>query len=546
MQNPNNVNPNFYNNTDDNYNPSNLAVNPQGTYGQPHLAMQNTAKTASSFTADIETFKKYALIAVIYAFFYVFFLYENKAGITYPLYMTCTLILIAWARKKDGLSIFKSKNGKIGLNIFYIISLMLLSVSKCMTMQPDILWLDGFAINLLMFSFLIHMYVDTRGWDIVGWFIGILLTMLTPIIHFLDPVNDFAGWVKSRGNKINSEKKATILAVIAGLAVALPILAIVVPLLASADAVFSSKVGNMFKFIFEFDYILDLFWITMSAIWATWLFYTVIKVLAKNGMELNVSKKEGINPAAGITVTGLLCIVYLFFSGIQIFGLFMGKMTLPKDYTYAEYAHEGFYQLLAVSIMNLVLVTLCQRLFRDNTILKVLLIIVGMCTYIMIASSAFRMIMYIGAYHLTFLRVFVLWFLVVISLWLAYLLISLIYDSFPVFNCCMVTVTVMYIAFVFANPDYQIARYDLQYLDSETTSADYYSSSSMEYYLTNELSMDAVPAFEGNNDILYEYGNDRYDYDNNKYKKITFNTIRTFNFSEYRAHKLIEKVYNQK
>ncbi|MFR8843973.1 MAG: DUF4153 domain-containing protein [Waltera sp.] len=51
------------------------------------------------------------------------------------------------------------------------------------------------------------------------------------------------------------------------------------------------------------------------------------------------------------------------FSGIQIFGLFLGKMQLPEGYTYAQYAREGFFQLLAVSILNLILVLVCLSFF---------------------------------------------------------------------------------------------------------------------------------------------------------------------------------------
>ncbi|WP_026658407.1 DUF4153 domain-containing protein [Butyrivibrio sp. AC2005] len=552
-----NLGTNYTNNSSqEQYNNSNLAFEP-GTanarqyYGTDnafgaYYAAPNTAKVNKAKTADVEAFRKYGLIAIIYAVWHTFCLYDNNSGITYPFYMLGTLILIAWARKRDGLSILKDRNGKAGLNIFYIISLMLLSISKCTTANFDLIWIDEFAITLLVFSFLVHMYVDTREWDIIGWIFGIALTALKPFSHFGDPMEDMAAWVKSRGSKMNGEKKANIMAVIAGLGIGLPMLFVVVALLASADAVFSNTITSTFEFIFEFDYIWDLIAITWMILWSIWLFYTVIKGLNKKGIEVDVTKRSGFNPIVGITFTSLLCVVYLFFSVIQIFGLFMGKMTLPDNYTYAEYAHEGFYQLLAVSLMNLALVTLCQRLFKRSLVLKALLMVVGMCTYIMIASSAFRMIMYIGAYRLTFLRVFVLWFLVVISLWLAYLLASLIDETFPVFNLCMITVTVMYIAFVFANPDYHIAKYDLQYLGDTTMDGrvDRYSSQSMQSYLTMDISMDAVPAMAGNKELLKLYGENLAESRTEKYK-LNLNTLRKFNFSEYRAYKLINEVYGE-
>ncbi len=530
------------------FNGSNLALDPETVNRvNTFFSGDNTEKAVSTFKSDAESFRKYGLIAIIYAVWHTFCLYENPSGITYPFNMLGTILLIAWARKKDGLSIFKSKTGKSWMNIFYIISLMLLSVSKCITTNESLLFIDEIAILLLVFSFLIHMYVDTTGWDIIGWLIGITLAFFKPLVHLPDPVSDMAAWIKSRSGKMTGDRKSNILAILLGLCIALPLLFVVVALLASADALFSNTIENTFEFIYKFDYIWDLFAITWMMLCSVWLFYTVIKGLYKKGVEVEANKNAGFNPIIAITFTSMLSIVYLFFSVIQIFGLFMGKMTLPENYTYAEYAHEGFYQLLAVSIMNLILVTLCQRLFKENLVLKILLVIVGLCTYIMIASSAFRMIMYIGAYHLTFLRVFVLWFLVVISLWLAYLLTSLIYEKLPVFNMCMVTVTVLYIAFAFANPDYQIARYDLAFMqtgEEHVSSGRYEYGESMSYYLTAEISMDAVPAFEGNYDLLKSYGENMY-VTKKTDEKFTLNTIRTFNFAKYRANKLIREAYGK-
>ena len=53
-----------------------------------------------------------------------------------------------------------------------------------------------------------------------------------------------------------------------------------------------------------------------------------------------------------ITIAAMLTLLYLVFSVIQIVYLFMGNMTLPSGYTYAKYAREGFFQLLAVSVLK--------------------------------------------------------------------------------------------------------------------------------------------------------------------------------------------------
>ncbi|MFR8843777.1 MAG: DUF4153 domain-containing protein [Waltera sp.] len=66
------------------------------------------------------------------------------------------------------------------------------------------------------------------------------------------------------------------------------------------------------------------------------------------------------------------------------------KMQLPESYTHAQYAAEGFFQLLAVSILNLILVLMCLSFFRESKVLKVIMTIMSLCTFIMIASSVMR------------------------------------------------------------------------------------------------------------------------------------------------------------
>ena len=47
-------------------------------------------------------------------------------------------------------------------------------------------------------------------------------------------------------------------------------------------------------------------------------------------------------------------------------------MKLPEGYTYSQYAREGFFQLLAVSIINFLMVLFVNKFFKESTILKVL------------------------------------------------------------------------------------------------------------------------------------------------------------------------------
>lgn len=229
-------------------------------------------------------------------------------------------------------------------------------------------------------------------------------------------------------------------------------------------------------------------------------------------------------------------------------------MTLPDGYTYARYAREGFFQLLAVCIINLILVLICLGLFRESRVLKGILTVICGCTFIMIFSSALRMILYIDTYSLTFLRVFVLWSLAVIFALMAGVTVSIFHKRFPLFLYGTITVTVCYLILSFAHPDYWIARYNLNY--------------SGKMYLS-ELSADAAPVILNpsvNPDLISvedmlektaydpnisnvrsrDYDDDYYDsyWMKSFYCKMEDDTrgmgIRTFNFSLYQAKKYME------
>lgn len=90
-----------------------------------------------------------------------------------------------------------------------------------------------------------------------------------------------------------------------------------------------------------------------------------------------------------------IAVLYLLFSAIQIVYLFIGNMQLPAGVTYAEYARRGFFQLLFVCVLNLAAVLSIQSYFKENRVLKALLLAISGCTLIMTASSACRMLLYI-------------------------------------------------------------------------------------------------------------------------------------------------------
>lgn len=502
------------------------AVQPNENYSQ--------SANAEAVKGSGAVFKKYGLLSLIFGILYTFCLYKNHSGITYPFFMLGALTILYFIRKKDGLSLLASKNGNKGLGLFYIVSLMLLSIHKCLSGSGLLIVLDGIAIFLLYYSFVINLYLDTTNWDIAAWFEGMLFTAMAPFSAFLNPLYDCADWFKNKNGNLTKEKKQTISAAIIGAVCAVPMLIIVILLLSSADAVFSRMMEKIYESIHLPDNVWDILWIEVTFVISAFLAYLVPYVLQAGEVKVKGEKHGNNNPVIAITFTGMMGFVYLVFCLIQFMFLFTKTMSLPAGYTYAKYAREGFYQLLAVCLINIVMVSVCTRAFRKSRVLTAILTVIAACTYIMIASSTMRMLLYIKVYNLTFMRVFVLWFLAVLCFWLAFLMVDLFRERFPVFKACMIVITVAYIGFIYTNPEYQIAKYDLKAVEGGRVE----QYQSVEDYIVNELSTDAVPALVGHSKLLHKY--ELYLIDEERFDDINHDSIRTFNLSNYRAKKIFK------
>ncbi len=415
--------------------------------------------------------------SLIYAFFYTFCLYKNNSGITYPFFVGGTCLFFFFYLKKSGITAKKFSG-------FIVVSLMLLGISTCTTDSWVLIFFNKLGFFCLFFYLALHNVYEDKSWDLSKYIGAVINVVCTSFAFIFTPFSDFSIYLKSRNKEQNkSEGKGKY--VLLGILAAIPLLIVVLMLLGSADAVF----GDILTRIFAFD-INDNFWgIIFSLLFAFFAAYSIMYRLSKHNLTENIPDKKILEPVIGITLTGILSAVYFVFCMIQIIYLFGGWGTLPNNYTYSSYAREGFFQLVFVCLINLSLVITCMKHFRENGILKGVLTFISICTYIMIASSAYRMILYIQVYFLTFLRLFVLWALLVIFLLMTGALLMIYRRNFPLMKYCIITVTSFYLAFSFAHPDFWIACYNLDHSVSSTEAAfnDF-------NYLRYILSYDAAPA----------------------------------------------------
>ena len=509
-----------YNQTTNNNIPGpNYIHNNSGAYNTtipPYAVNKFTVRQEDAATLDFrdKMARKLGLGSLIYAFIFTICLYNNLTGITMPLFGIATIIYMVYALKLYDIKIKK-------LSWFYASVFMALTISNFLTGNMMIQLFNLVGIIFMIFIFLLHNVYDDERWN----FSKTTLACIESFFYSIGAMDDFAKdmrvrHTRSKEENIESSKKSKFKYVLLGLVIAIPVTGIILILLSEADKVFNVFLSEYLSFDIRIGTVLGIIITFAISFFGS---YCILRFFSKKVIKEEVTDKRSLEPIIAITVLSIISVIYLIFSVIQILYLFWGGMKLPENYTYAQYAREGFFQLLAVSIINFMIVLFVNNHFRENLLLKILMTIISICTYIMIASSCMRMLLYIDAYLLTTLRILVLWGLAVLSILFIAVIISIYKHSFPLFRYSIIVVSILYLLLGFAHPDYIIASYNLSHMDNDIKS----KKISQDYeYLTN-LSSDAAPA-------IYSYKEQWADqYFNNNSYCCTDKSIRKFNLSAY-------------
>ena len=450
-------------------------------------------------------FQRIGIPSLIYAVIYAFCWYKNSAGILNLIFTVFLAGYILLVVNRNKLELKK-------LTVFLLACMILLGVSNFLTANGTMIFYNNTGVFLLSILTLLHQFYDDREWNLGKYFTSIFAALGNALGLLDKPFSELSYFLATKkevkGNVREEQAKRTasvIKYVLIGIAIALPILFVVVGLLSAADAIF----GDMVDGIFSFDWLLKFNIWNIILVLILFFFgymsaYAGVRVFEKKKIkpEAKVYKKHSAIVAG--TVLGLIAAVYLFFCAIQILFLFGGLYNQLGKTNYADSARNGFFELLAVCLINLVIVLCTMKYFDTKLPVKILMLVISACTFIMIASSAYRMYLYVWAYDLTFLRISVFWGLAVIALEMTGIVIYILCPRFPLFFYGLVTFCFMFLVFSFSKPDYLIARYNLDHMTfrsvetgkdltevSKEMQGDYDTPGDLDYIV--KLSEDAAP-----------------------------------------------------
>ncbi len=425
-------------------------------------------------------FRVYALPSLLYAIVYTVCMFRNSSGITMPVWILATILYACTIQKKTSDVQPKTvRKTKIFGNGWYEIAVMLLlGVSTCLTDNAYIIILNHIGFFLLLILFLMRRFYDDSQWDFVKSLSEMSAAVFGAVGCMFLPFTDGYAFCKEK----NIRKNKTLRAVLIGMLLAVPALLFLGFCLACADAVFRVMVERL---LMGMRFPVNVVQACFMLLFGFFSSYCGMRYLScRRGLHQSVQQKV-FDPVIAITFTGLLLLMYAVFCGVQIRYLFAGDMDLPQGMTYALYAQRGFYMLLFVCLVNFVLVLLIRRLFARHKALDAMLLLICACTFLMMASSAYRMVLYISVYQLTFLRVFVLAALGLLALLMAGVALMIVRPRFPLFRYSIVVVSAAWLCLAFSHVDAVIASYNLLHAAE--------NPDRMDWRYLSELSLDAAP-----------------------------------------------------
>jgi len=283
---------------------------------------------------------------------------------------------------------------------------------------------------LLLFDFAMAFIwvMNTCGTSVSDRLSGYVLSDIINQV-FVVPFANFPGAFKALGYGVKNKRggKRGLYAFI-GILVSIPIIAGVISLLISADQGFAGVMDGIADTINLENIGRYLIELLVGIPVACYVFgnvfgnchgrYTDAVTKADTGAAL-VRMHRIPRAAVHAPLLVLAGIYVLFFvaMGTYLFSAFSGD--LPSAFTYAEYARRGFFELCGVAAINLAIIIFVYLFAKRGAgeypkFVRALTAAISSMTLLLIATAASKMLLYVRIYGLTQLRVYTLWFMLLL------------------------------------------------------------------------------------------------------------------------------------
>lgn len=404
--------------------------------------------------------------------------FRSEIGISYFLFIAAFYSVFMWRFRR-----FQFSHQRLG----YLILCCIWVLSASYFINNNILF---YSLNIMVIPGLVifHLVLITSPknfhWNKPA-FVAFMFTRLIQSLKFNIGFASLFGKGLKQG--VNEDKLLIWKKVGLGIAISLPILFVVLNLLISADSQFEQLLGGIPQWfqVINAERIIRLIIILIY----TFAFFGFMQILFQK--HLNVKTQTNLQPfqidgIVTITVLVIINAVYLLFTLVQFKYFFSG--TLQADFTFAEYARKGFFELLFVTLINLsitvIVLTFVNRatsFMRRAT--QIMLTILVLASSVMLSSAFIRLSMYEDAYGFTFTRVLVHSFMIFLVVIFTYTLVKIWVEKLSLFHFYFITSLLYYTSITIVDLDKIVVKENMNR---------YETSGKIDVHYLNDLSYRGV------------------------------------------------------
>lgn len=359
--------------------------------------------------------------ALLLGWLFDFLFWKKPVGVNFAIYTALCLL--------GGLLLLLSEQIKPAPgSLWLLLPLAFFTAITALRREPLTSFL-GYALAFFSLSLFAITYLGGR-WprygvlDYLGKYLGLAGSMLERPFSFNQEVR------KARAESGEPRRSGRVWAVLRGLLIALPIVAVFASLLASADAVFSQNLQRVVE-LFRLERLPEYIFRTLYILAGGWFIAGIFLHAASKSTDEKPAGQEkyALQPFLGFIesaiVLGSVGLLFLVFVVIQFQYFFGGNANIHIDgFTYSEYARRGFGELVAVAFFTLLLLLGLGNLThreseRQRRIFSGLGVGLVMLVLVMLVSAYQRLALYESAYGFSRLRTYTH----VVLFWIALLLV---------------------------------------------------------------------------------------------------------------------------
>ena len=306
-------------------------------------------------------------------------------------YFLLTGWLFVWTMRRQGVSPQR--------NWWWLTPLGLIFVSFLIYDNPFLKIISLLLLPVLVALFYNSAFIADQKkafWGVP--FIGAVIVRCLKILGSLGP----AGRLHLRLFNTSKNERGIIRRIVLGLVLLLVLaFTVVIPLLSSADVVFAGRVDFILKWVqnlISTVFVTKLLVALLFSVGTLAVLLTWGKKFDFDGGSDGDDGKQIDSVVSGIVLGGILA-VYLLFLWVQVGQMWIGR--LPFDFQETVYlVKSGFWQLLALSIINIAIYVLTYR--KTVPAVQKMLLAFSVASLLLLASAGHRLALYVIYYGFSY------------------------------------------------------------------------------------------------------------------------------------------------